>query len=112
MAQDNDDLLVPQADSALKDLKFEVAREVGVAQRAGSGTGLTQQNYDQVLDKFKNEIAGEIGILDEVNRRGWADMPSRQCGRVGGLMGGAIGGQMVKRMIALAEEHLRAGTKV
>ena len=64
-----------------------------------SGPRLLPEDF---LDKFKYEVAGELGILPEVERRGWADMPSRECGRVGGH----IGGRMVKVMIRHAEEAL------
>lgn len=58
-----------------------------------------------VRDKFKYEIASELGILDEIEQKGWADMPSRQLGRIGGK----IGGNMVKVMIKHAEEALARG---
>ncbi|MHB8927701.1 MAG: small, acid-soluble spore protein, alpha/beta type [Bacillota bacterium] len=106
MPNENRDLLVPQSGQALENLKLEVANEVGVAQKAGVTGGLTGQSYEQVLDRYKWEVASELGIQNEINRRGWADMPSKLCGQVGGRVGGAIGGQMVKRMITLAEQQL------
>ena len=56
----------------------------------------------EVRNQFKYEIAGELGILEEIEQKGWADMPSRQLGRIGGK----IGGNMVKVMIRHAEETL------
>jgi hypothetical protein len=60
---------------------------------------------NEVRDKFKYEIASDLGILDEIEQKGWADMPTRQLGRVGGK----IGGNMVKVMIKYAEQSLAQG---
>ena len=57
---------------------------------------------NQVRDRFKYEIAGELGLLDDIEQKGWADMPTRELGRIGGT----IGGNMVKVMIRHAEEAL------
>jgi len=59
----------------------------------------------QVRDKFKYEVASELGILGEIEEKGWADMPTRQLGRIGGK----IGGNMVKVMIKYAEQSLQDG---
>ena len=49
------------------------------------------------LDKFKEEIAGEIGV--QVPASGyWGDMTSRDCGSVGGFM--------VKKMVESYERGL------
>ncbi len=61
-----------------------------------------------VLDRFKWEVAGELGLTDKVQARGWPEMPSRDCGAVGGR----IGGNMVKVMIRYAEEALSKGEEV
>jgi len=51
----------------------------------------------QALDRFKYEVAAELGI--QVPDHGyWGDIPSR--------LNGAIGGNMVRRMIAAAEQSL------
>ncbi|PSR35426.1 MAG: spore protein alpha/beta [Sulfobacillus benefaciens] len=55
-----------------------------------------------VRDRFKYEVASELGLLDEIEQKGWADMPTRQLGRIGGK----IGGNMVKVMIRMAEESM------
>lgn len=60
---------------------------------------------NEVRDKFKYEIASDLGILDEIEQKGWGDMPTRQLGRVGGK----IGGNMVKVMIKYAEQSLAQG---
>lgn len=55
------------------------------------------------LDQFKYEVAQEIGVTPP--RDGyWGDMPSRQCG--------AVGGHMVRRMITMAEQQLAARPRV
>ncbi len=59
---------------------------------------------DHVRDRFKYEVAGELGLLDDIEAKGWADMPTRELGRIGG----AIGGNMVKVLIRQAEEALAA----
>ncbi|MCR4434545.1 MAG: alpha/beta-type small acid-soluble spore protein [Clostridiales bacterium] len=59
----------------------------------------------EALDRFKMECAQEIGRLQYVkenNDHYKGDVPSR----VNGQQGGPIGGQMVKRMIEMAEKQL------
>lgn len=56
-----------------------------------------------VRDRFKYEVAQNLGLLDEIEQKGWADMPTRQLGRIGGK----IGGNMVKVMIHYAESELK-----
>ncbi|MGE4272663.1 MAG: small, acid-soluble spore protein, alpha/beta type [Desulfitobacterium sp.] len=58
-----------------------------------------------VLDEFKMEVASELGLTDKIQSQGWANMTSRECGHVGGR----IGGSMVKAMIRRAEESLKNG---
>ncbi|MGE5561076.1 MAG: small, acid-soluble spore protein, alpha/beta type [Chloroflexota bacterium] len=60
---------------------------------------------DQTLDQWKYEIASELGLSDKISQRGWPEMTSRECGRVGGK----IGGNMVKVMIRFAEQQLSGG---
>jgi hypothetical protein len=50
------------------------------------------------LDRLKHEVARDLGLADDVERRGWGDMTTREVGH--------IGGQMVRRMVRLAEENL------
>lgn len=59
----------------------------------------------EARDKFKYEIAEDLGVLDEIETKGWGDMPTRQLGRIGGK----IGGNMVKVMIKHAEQSLSEG---
>jgi small acid-soluble spore protein F (minor alpha/beta-type SASP) len=57
---------------------------------------------DAVRDRLKYEVAEELGLMPEIAQTGWADMPTRQLGRIGGK----IGGNMVKVMIRYAETAL------
>jgi len=59
---------------------------------------------DHPWTKFKMECASEIGHLQyckENNDHYKGDLPSR----VNGEQGGPIGGEMVKRMIAMAKQQ-------
>lgn len=52
------------------------------------------------LDQFKYQIAQQIGV--QVPPDGyWGDVPAR--------LNGAVGGQMVKQMIQMAEQQLAGG---
>ena len=73
-----------------------------MSRRNNRTTGLLPQS---VLDDFKWEIANEIGLAPEIQSKGWENMTSRDCGRVGGR----IGGKMVKVMVRRAEESLTNG---
>lgn len=53
-----------------------------------------------VLDRFKYEVAGELGLLDKLQRVGWAQMTTREAG--------SVGGHMVRKLIVAAEESLAA----
>lgn len=53
-------------------------------------------------DSFKYEVASELGLLPKIQSVGWPGMPSRECGQVGGK----IGGNMVKVMVRFAEDSL------
>ncbi len=53
----------------------------------------------QALDNMKYEIAAEIGVpVHQGSEDYWGDIPARDCG--------AVGGEMVRRMIRFAEENL------
>lgn len=57
------------------------------------------------LRHLKYEVARDLGLDDDIARRGWGGMTTREVGR--------IGGQMVRRLVrrgerALAEEDDRA----
>lgn len=63
---------------------------------------------EDVLDQFKYEIAGQLGIKEKIETQGWANMTSYECGKIGGKMGGA----MVKVMIKNAEQYLMENGKL
>lgn len=107
MAQRNrQNPVVPQAEPGLEQLKFEITQQLGIPQQAGVTAPLDAASYEKMLDKYKDEVASDLNLLNDIRQRGWPNMPSRLCGRVGGRMGGKIGGQMVKRMIQMAEQSL------
>lgn len=57
----------------------------------------------KAMDQFKYEIANELGLSNGIQNGYWGNLSSRDCG--------AVGGEMVRRMIALAEQQLtQAGT--
>lgn len=89
--------LVESAATALNQLKYEIAQEIGWNP---SSIGDLQQKIDQ----SKYEIAASIGVPLQQGYNG--ELTSRQAGAVGGRLGGRLGGQMVKRMIAQAEQTL------
>lgn len=70
--------------------------------RRNGNSGILPQS---VLDEFKYEVASELGLTEKIQTKGWANMTSRECGHVGGR----IGGSMVKAMIRRAEEGLKNG---
>lgn len=37
-------------------------------------------------EKLKYEIAGELGLLDQVLESGWKSLSAKETGRIGGLM--------------------------
>lgn len=55
----------------------------------------------QALNQFKYEVANELGINPEYKTGYWGNISSRECG--------SVGGHMVRRMIALAEQELLRG---
>ncbi len=60
------------------------------------------------LDRFKHEVAAELGLSPQVADGYWGEVPARDCGRVGGRIGGA----MVRVMIRQAEETLARGERI
>ncbi|WP_419725717.1 small, acid-soluble spore protein, alpha/beta type [Terrisporobacter petrolearius] len=37
-------------------------------------------------DIMKYEIAGELGLLDKVDEKGWAGLTAKEAGRIGGIL--------------------------
>jgi hypothetical protein len=83
---------------------FNSERRWGPLARSGGRSLLP----NQVLDRFKYEVADELGLSGRIQERGWPDMPSRDCGKIGGR----IGGNMVRVMIRYAEEALGKGETI
>lgn len=75
-----------------------------VKQMSSRKTPLVPESRD-ALTRFKLEVASEIGMsqfVKENNDHYKGDVPAR----VNGAQGGPIGGQMVKRMIEMAQKQL------
>ncbi|KKM12533.1 spore protein alpha/beta [Clostridiales bacterium PH28_bin88] len=65
-------------------------------------TGTDKLLPEPVLEEFKYEIAEDMGIGTQVREGYWGEVTSRDCGHVGGK----IGGNMVKVMIREVEKLL------
>ncbi|AYO30878.1 small, acid-soluble spore protein, alpha/beta type [Biomaibacter acetigenes] len=50
------------------------------------------------LDSLKEEVAEELHLDDDIEKRGWENMTTREVGK--------IGGNMIRKMINLAEEEM------
>jgi len=48
------------------------------------------------LDELKKEVAEELDLDDDIEKRGWENMTTREAGK--------IGGNMVKKMVKKAEQ--------
>ena len=68
-----------------------------MARGSGSNNPKLVPGAAEALDRLKYEVAADLGI--NPNGGYWGDLPARQCG--------AVGGHMVKRMIAMAEQSLQ-----
>lgn len=64
---------------------------------SGKNVKVVPQAY-QALNRFKYEVAAELGINPEYQTGYWGNISSRECG--------AVGGHMVRQMIAYAEAEL------
>ncbi|RJQ06148.1 MAG: alpha/beta-type small acid-soluble spore protein [Bacillota bacterium] len=53
---------------------------------------------EPALDRFKYEVAEDLGLRDDIQNRGWENMTTREAGK--------IGGNMVRRMIERAERDM------
>jgi small acid-soluble spore protein A (major alpha-type SASP) len=74
-----------------------------MARGSTTGNRALVRGAESALDNFKYEVARNIGI-NVPDDDYWGDIPARQCG--------AVGGQMVRKMIEMAEQNLagRTGT--
>jgi len=52
--------------------------------------GKKSAEKDPVKEKMKEEIARELGLADELARKGWGGLTSRETGKIGGYMGQKI----------------------
>lgn len=45
-------------------------------------------NIEQLTseEKMKYEIAGELGLLDQVMEKGWKSLTAKETGRIGGIL--------------------------
>ncbi|AFM01350.1 small, acid-soluble spore protein, alpha/beta type [Desulfitobacterium dehalogenans ATCC 51507] len=59
---------------------------------------------ERQLDQLKWEVAEELHLDDDIQERGFANMTTREVGQ--------IGGNMVKKMVAFAEEQMGKGTDI
>lgn len=50
------------------------------------------------MEKFKYETAKELGLMNKLNTHDWGEMTTREVGK--------IGGNMVKKMVRMAEEEM------
>lgn len=53
---------------------------------------------EKALDKMKYEVAEDLGLRDDIEKRGWENMTTREVGK--------IGGNMVRRMVEFAEDEM------
>ncbi len=53
---------------------------------------------ERALDRLKYEVAEDLGLDDDIEEKGWANMTTRQVGK--------IGGNMVRRLLKRAERDL------
>jgi len=54
------------------------------------------------LNKFKYEVADELGLMNKIKKVDWGNMTTREVGK--------IGGNMVKKMVEMAEEKIQDRT--
>jgi hypothetical protein len=64
---------------------------------SGSNTKAVPEAF-QAMNQFKYEVATELGINPEYKSGYWGNISSRECG--------AVGGHMVRRMVAAAQQSL------
>ncbi|AGB41819.1 small, acid-soluble spore protein, alpha/beta type [Halobacteroides halobius DSM 5150] len=67
----------------------------------GNSNRLLNPEALKAMDKFKVEAAQELNVSQDYKSGYWGNMTSRECG--------AVGGQMVKKMIAEYQNNLANG---
>ncbi|NMP23223.1 alpha/beta-type small acid-soluble spore protein [Sulfobacillus harzensis] len=73
-----------------------------MAQGSNTSNRALVRGAERALDQFKYEVAREIG-LQGIEDGYWGDVPSAQCG--------AVGGHMVRKMIEMAEQQMAGRTR-
>jgi small acid-soluble spore protein A (major alpha-type SASP) len=68
-----------------------------MAQGSSTSNRALVRGAEKALDQFKYELAHELGIQGAEDGY-WGDVPARQCG--------SVGGQMVRKMIEMAEQQM------
>ena len=68
-----------------------------MARGSSTGNRALVREASQALDQFKYEVAREMQLQIPADNY-WGDIPSAQCG--------AVGGHMVRKMIEMAEQNL------
>lgn len=53
---------------------------------------------EEELADLKYEVAGDLGLEDDIEEEGWENMTTREAGK--------IGGHMVKKMLRFAEKEM------
>lgn len=69
-----------------------------MARRSGRNRRSVVPQAEQVLDRYKYEVASELGLSNQIQTGGWNNLTTREVGQ--------IGGQMVKRMLQDAEKQM------
>ncbi len=64
-----------------------------------------RRNTDAMRYGEKMEIARELGLLDEVKRRGWSGLSAAQTGRIGGRLSGR--GRRRKLLLSIEDDDDR-----
>lgn len=59
---------------------------------------LLNPEAEKAMDHLKSEVAQELGLDDDIQERGWENMTTREVGK--------IGGNMVRKMIGIAEQEM------
>ncbi|CAB1129144.1 Small, acid-soluble spore protein alpha [Candidatus Hydrogenisulfobacillus filiaventi] len=72
-----------------------------MARGSNTNNRVLVRSAGKALDQFKYEVAHELGVQG-VDDGYWGDIPSRQCG--------AVGGHMVRKMIEMAEQNIAGRT--
>ena len=62
----------------------------------------SRPNADSAMQQLKYEVADDLGLSDDIERRGFARMTTREVGK--------IGGHMVKRLVARGKSAFRKET--